>query len=166
VRLHRKSRQPHILHRLKAELSAQPGVYQVDLREAAGSVTVNYDPQQHSMTGILGLLEDLDVVVGAVMEVPHIESAEEGGHSKAALTLTGALDDLNRRLAMLTGNIVDLRVLFPLSLVGVGLWQIRKQGFMLEILPGWLLVWLGFDAFLKLHAQHPTQAHHHTKSAQ
>lgn len=156
VRLHRQSRHPHILHRLQTTLSAQPGVHHVEVREVAGSVTVHYDSQQHTMTGILGLLEDLDVVVGTVTEVLHIEnSVEEDGRGKAALTLTGALDDLDRRLAALTGTAFDLRVLFPLSLMGLGLWQIKERGLMLELLPGWLLVWLGFDALLKLQIQQP-----------
>jgi hypothetical protein len=163
VRLHRKSRQPQVLHRLKHELARRPGVQGVKVNPAAGSVTVTYDAQQHPGTGILDLLEDLDVLVGTVVGVPHEEGpGAEEGRSKAALTLAGALDDLDRRLRAFTGYTFDLRVLFPLSLVGTGLWQIRKQGLMLETLPGWLLVWLGVDAFLKLHAPTPTGLRPHT----
>jgi hypothetical protein len=35
-----------------------------------------------------------------------------------------------------------------------GLWQIRKHGLLIETLPGWVLVWLGCEAFLKLSAPH------------
>src|SRR5262245_13959942 len=133
LRLRRKSRQPHVLHRLKTKLGSQSGIHQIEGSEAAGSITIHYDAEQHTKTGILGLLEDIGVVVGTVMDVPHLEGLdEEKGHSKAALTLTGALNDLNRRLSVLTGNAFDLRVLFPLSLIGLGFWQIRKQGLMLE----------------------------------
>jgi len=153
VRLPRGNRRSHIMERLKEDLLTQPGIHAVDVNPAAGSVTVSYNPQQYSDTGMLGLLEDLDVVIGTVLDVPHIEEGiGEKGFSTAALSLSGALEDLNRRLATRTGNVIDLRALFPLSVAGFGLWQIRKEGLMLETLPGWLLVWLGFDAFLKLHA--------------
>jgi hypothetical protein len=115
-----------------------------------------YDAQTHPGSGILGVLEDLDVIVGTVLDVPHIEGPAEGrGYSKAAITLAGALDDLDRRISVLTGHTLDLRILFPLSVVGAGVWQIMVSGLMLETLPGWLLVWLGFDIFLKLHPSTP-----------
>ena len=159
VRLHRKSRQPSVLRRLKHELTARPGVHGVEVNHAAGSVTVTYDAQAYQGTGILRLLKDLDVIVGTMLEVPHLEaSADERGHSQAALTLAEALDDLNQRLSWLTGHTLDLRVLFPLSLAGVGAWLIWKKGLMLETLPGWLLLWLAFDAFVKLHFLAPPSA--------
>ncbi len=159
IRIHKESRHPHILQKLKTDLDGQPGVHGVEVNEAAGSVTVKYDAQQRTSAGIFDLLQDFDVLVGTVMEAPHLEEEEEdnSGHSKAALTMAGALDDLDRRLSELTGHTLDLRVLFPLGLVGVGIWQISKHGLMFEMIPGWLLVWLGFDAFVKLnvlqHAQ-------------
>src|SRR5215813_10277912 len=96
IRLHQESRHPHILQKLKTDLDGQPSVHGVEVNETAGSVTVKYDAQQHTEAGILGLLQDLDVLVGATL--PHIEEEEEngGGHSKAALTLAGALNDLDQ----------------------------------------------------------------------
>ena len=41
----------------------------------------------------------------------------------AAVTLAGALDDLDKRVAGLTGHTVNLRTLFPLSLAGLGVWH-------------------------------------------
>lgn len=156
VRLHPESRQPQVMHQLKHDLTGRPGVHGVEVNPTTGSVTVTYDAQTHPGTGIFGVLEDLDVIVGTALDAPHIEEPAEGrGHSKAAVTLARALDDLDRRVFMLTGHTLDLRVLFPLSLVGVGVWQMMVMGLMLETVPGWLLVWLGFDAFVKLHPSTP-----------
>ena len=157
VRLHPESRHPHVLDKLKHDLKKHSGVQDVAVNSMTGSVTVMYDAQTHPGSGVFGLLEDLDVIVGTVLHVPHLSGPTEGlGHSKAALTLSGALDDIDRRISVLTGHTLDLRILFPLGLMGVGVWQIMVTGLMLETLPGWLLVWLGFDAFLKLHP--PTSA--------
>jgi len=147
VRLPRGDRRSHVMERLQHDLLTQPGVHAVDVNHAAGSVTVSYDPQQHSDTSMLGLLEDLEVVVGTVLEVPH---------GATTLSLAGALDDLSHRFSAWTGHALNLRVLFPLSLAGFGLWQIRKHGLLLDTLPSWFLLWLAFDAFVKLHEHQGT----------
>ena len=152
VRLHRHSRHPHVMMQLKKTIEAQQGVHGVEVNHAAGSITVKYDEQTHGGMGIFDLLEDLDVIVGTVMDAPRIEEPTEGdGHSKAAVTLAGALDNLDKSIAGLTGHTVNLRTLFPLSLAGLGVWRILESGLMLEMVPGWLLLWLAFDSFVKLH---------------
>jgi hypothetical protein len=156
VRLHRSSRQPHTMARLKDALEGQQGIHGVEVNHTAGSLTVKYDPQVHQGTDIWGVLEDLDILVATVMDAPQLEIPAEGsGHSTAAMTLTGALEDLDKRTAALTGHTLNLRTLFPLSLAGLGAWRIWEQGLMLEMVPGWLLVWLAFDAFIKLHPPTP-----------
>ncbi len=157
VRLHRSSRQPHVMTRLKQTLEGHRGVQGVEVNHAAGSVTVKYDTQVHQGTDIFGLLEDLDVIVATVLDAPQIEAPAEGSaHSQAAVTFTGALDDLDKRAAALTGHTLNLRTLFPLSLAGIGAWRIWEQGLMLEMVPGWLMVWLAFDAFVKLNVLTPS----------
>lgn len=157
VRLHRRSRHPHVMTRLQQTIAAQPGVQGAEVNQAAGSITVQYDAQTHGETGIFSLLEDLDVLIGTVLDAPHLEAApiEGDGHSKTAVTLPGVLDDLDKRVAGLTGHTVNLRTLFPLGLAGFGVWQIAEHGLMVEMVPGWLLIWLAFDAFVKLHPPAP-----------
>jgi len=157
VRLHRRSRHSHTMTRLKQAIAAQPGVHAVEVNHAAGSVTVKYDMQTHGETGVFGLLEDLDVIVGTAIDAPRIEETSPEGHgpTKAAVTLAGALDDLDKRVAGFTGHTVNLRTLFPLSLAGFGVWRIVENGLMAEMVPGWLLIWLAFDAFVKLYPPAP-----------
>jgi len=161
VRLHRHSRHSHVLTHLQHVLIEQKGIHEVTVNHAAGSVTVKYDTRVHSGTGILGLLEDLDILVATVLDAPHLDAADAGGtQSAAGLTLAGALDDLDQRVLGLTGHTVNFRTLFPLSLAGLGVWQIWEQGLMIEMVPGWLLVWLAFDAFVKLHPPAPPARTH------
>ena len=152
VRLHRHSRHLHAMMQLKKTIEEHQGVHGVEVNHVAGSLTVKYDEQTHGGTGIFDLLEELDVIVGTVMDAPQIEEPTEGnGHSKAAATLAGTLDDLDKRMAEFTGHTVNLRTLFPLSLAGLGVWRIMESGLMFEMVPGWLLLWLAFDSFVKLH---------------
>jgi hypothetical protein len=62
-----------------------------------------------------------------------------------------ALDDLDRRVLALTGHALGLRVLFPFGLAGLGLVLTLENGVGLGTLPGWLPLWLAFDAFVKLY---------------
>ena len=112
VRLPRGDHRSPVMERLQQDLLAQPGVDAVDVNHAAGSVTVSYDPHQHSDSGIVGLLEDLDVVVGTVLDAPHMEELSGDGRP-GALSLAGALDDLSQRFSAWTGQALDLRALFP-----------------------------------------------------
>jgi hypothetical protein len=156
VRLHRRSRHQHTMTHLKRALEGQKGIHDVEVNHAAGSLTVKYDPQAYQETAIWGVLQDLDIILGTVIDAPQIEVPPEGnGHSKAAMTLTGALDDLDKRTAALTGHTFNLRTLFPLSLAGIGAWRLWEQGLMIEMVPGWLLLWLAFDAFVKLNVLTP-----------
>src|SRR5215831_19149950 len=91
VRLHHRSRHRHVMMRLKKTIEEHQGIHGVEVNHTAGSITVKYDAQTHRETGIFDLLEDLDVIVGTVMDAPQIEAPTEGdGHSQAAVTLTGA----------------------------------------------------------------------------
>jgi len=150
VRFHRKARQPGVMNRVKTGLEKRRGIRGVDVNHAAGSMTLHYDPKVHSRAGILDVLEDLDVIAGSVVGIPEAE-VDTRRHSTTAVTLADALDDLDRRVARVTGQTLDLRVLFPLSFAGIAAWAIWKRGLMLETLPGWLLLWVAFDLFVRLH---------------
>ncbi len=130
------------MKRIKADLEARQGVGGVNVNPVNGSITVHYDPAQHSTAGILGLLEDVDVLVDSLTDIPGLDGDTP--------TVGEAMGDLNARLARF-GLPIDLRVLLPLAFVGAGAWSIARNGLMLEKVPGWLLLWLGFDLFVKTH---------------
>jgi hypothetical protein len=144
LRFHRGQLHPQIWDHLQATLTARPEIREVSVNPAARSLTLHYDATRHSHTGILGLLADLDVVVSAVTGAPQLED----------LTVQ-ALDDLDRRILAVTGHRVNLRTLLPVGLAGLGLALTLKNGLGLGMLPGWLPLWLAFDAFVKLHPRKP-----------
>lgn len=131
------------MRRIKAGLEARPGIAGVGVNPANGSITVHYDPKHHSTAGILGVLEDVDVLVDSLTDIPGLETQ--------ALTVGEAIGDLNARLSRRVGWPIDLRVVLPLLFVGAGTWSILRHGLMLGKVPGWMLLWLGFDLFVKTH---------------
>jgi hypothetical protein len=146
----RQARQhPELLDRLQTALEARPEVRAVAANPAATSLTVTYDAQRYSETSLLAVLADLDVLVAAVTGAPQLEAP--AGPSQAAVTVMEALDDLDRRVLALTGHTLGLRVLFPFGLAGLGIVLTVENGLGLGTLPGWLPLWLAFDAFVKLY---------------
>jgi Zn-dependent membrane protease YugP len=137
----------HALGRIKNGLEAKEGVCGVRASPATGSLTIHYDPKRHSTAGVLGLLKDVDVLVESLTQAPVV--AETGADAAATLTVGEAIDDLNARFIRWSGLPIDLRTVLPLAFVGAGVWSMLRNGLMLERVPGWLLLWLGFDLFVK-----------------
>src|SRR5262245_38232605 len=78
VRLHRPSRSPEVLKNIRTSLETQPGVSEVAVNQAAGSVTVTYDQDVHPGMRILELLKDVDVIVSTLAGAPHIVDGHDG----------------------------------------------------------------------------------------
>jgi hypothetical protein len=154
--LHSGQRSPAAMDAIQEQLQAQQGIQEVRLNPANGSVTVRYDHARHTMAGILGLLEDLDVVVESIGHLPSVGETAHGNGGPQPEFLA-AIEDLNRRLRAATRLPVNLKLLLPLSFVGAGLWSIGRRGLMIESLPGWLFLWFAFDMFVKLHPAKQTR---------
>jgi hypothetical protein len=152
IRLHPCSRTPEVMKRIKQALESRDGIHEVRTNRANGSVTVRYDHRLHSTSGILRLLEDLDVVLESVGHLPEIgETGEGNSEYEKSADLLAAIDDLNSRISAATGIPVDLKLVLPLVFVGAGIWSIGKKGLLIETVPGWLFFWFAFDMLVKLH---------------
>lgn len=134
---------------VKRNLEELEGIRDVRLNPACGSVTVRYDDSRHSMAGILGFLEDMDVIIDSIKHLPGIGSGDNHEPSE----FMSAVNDLNRRIYEATGLALDLKIVLPLAFLGAGVWSISQKGLMLEKVPGLLFVWLAFDIYVKMHAE-------------
>jgi len=152
LKLHRSHRDQDIMNGIKRGLEPADGVHDVKINRSTGSITVRYDHARQTRDGVLGLFQDLDVVVQSIGHVPSIE-ASEGGKSTSAGSegFLAAVNDLNRRIYDTTGVPVDLKILLPIAFAGAGIWSIARRGLMVESVPGWLFLWFAFDILVKLH---------------
>lgn len=154
IKLRRGDESAGLLQRLKSRLEAHEGVHQVRVNPASGSLTLHYDHRRHGVAGVLGLLEDVDVMVESIGHLPAID----GGDGASTASFIGAAEDLNRRLRRWIGLPVDVKLLLPLLFLAAGLWSTARKGLMVEAVPGWLFLWFAFDMFVKLHPQRPSAA--------
>ena len=73
LKLHPDSRSPEVMESIQHKLKSLEGIENVRLNHQCGSVVVHYDQGRHSMAGILGFLEDLDIVVESIGHLPTID---------------------------------------------------------------------------------------------
>jgi hypothetical protein len=144
-------RKPGVMHDLQGNLVAMDGIHDVRVNAANGSVTVSYDHTRHSMAGILGILEDLDVMVESIGHLPEIEVNGPAGQVSTP-QFQIAIDDLTQRIQRATGVSLNLRAGLPLAFLAAGVWSIARRGLMIERVPGWLFLWFAFDLFVKLNS--------------
>ncbi len=155
IRLRPGDRQPGFMHRLKDEMEKRKGVHKVGLNPATGSVTLHYDHHRVSKEGLIGFLDDLNVVAREI--VPALGVPGGGDDSGPKENFLQAIGDLNRYIRQFTGLRIDLKLVLPLTFVGVGLWSIRKHGLMVAQVPAWIFLWMAFDLFIKLHPAVPAK---------
>ncbi len=149
IKLQPRSRQPHAVEQLKEQVGACDGVHEVTLNPRAGSVTVHFDDQRHSITSVLQLLQDLDVVFAELARMPRSEPplcASCVGQPSASAQI---VDGVAARLPRLARRGLNLKMVIPLAFAGAGLWSIARQGLM-EGSPGWLLLRLALETFTTL----------------
>jgi hypothetical protein len=78
------------------------------------------------------------------------DGSSEDGERKPSATaeaIASFFDDVDRRLARATGDRVDLRVAFPLTLAALGLWSATGGGLRLRNTLPTAFFWYAFSAF-------------------
>jgi hypothetical protein len=131
------------------------GSGQTEVNPTTGSVLVRYDRHTRSSADVVRILRDVGVLVEEtardVLDLP-----EAGvGRSTTSVRLIDTMTDLDRQLSQLTGRRLDLKLLFPMALGGVGLWRVASNGLGLTEVPAYVLLWYAFDSFWKFHREPP-----------
>ena len=152
IRMKPQHRDSSTLQGIQAGLQSREGVHAVKVNPANGSLTMHFDQDRYNPIKIMGLLEDVDVLVESVGHLPGVEGGEAATSSTGFLV---AVEDLNRHIKSVTGLPIDLKLVLPLSFVAAGLWSVTRRGLMIETVPGWLFLWFAFDMFVKLHPVKP-----------
>jgi hypothetical protein len=154
VRIKRDRQRPEQLQSVKRALEQHLGRGRVQISDTTHSLLVNYDRHAHSSNDMMSLLRDVGVIVGETAkalgeDVPDVA----GGHSTTSVSIVSAMSDLDQRLSRWTGRQVDLKLLFPLTLGGLGVLQLARRGLGLNDVPAYVLLWYAFDSFWKFHSQ-------------
>ncbi|MBW4676291.1 MAG: hypothetical protein KME52_20430 [Desmonostoc geniculatum HA4340-LM1] len=134
-------RQNGEMQRIANALEAQPNINQVRTNIDRGSIVINHDAKDDTLKNVVATLTDLGVIFADITE----------GNSEAAVGITNAVVNLNKRVELATKGEIDLRVIFPLGLSILAVRQLLAKGLQFEIIPWYVLAWYAFDSFIKLH---------------
>ncbi|RCJ22415.1 hypothetical protein A6S26_21950 [Nostoc sp. ATCC 43529] len=134
-------RQKGEIQRIANALQAQPYISQVRTNIHHGSIVINHDAKDDTLKNIVDTLTDLGVIFADITE----------GNSEAAVGITNAVVNLNKKVELATKGEIDLRVIFPLGLSILAVRQLLAKGLQFEIIPWYVLAWYAFDSFIKLH---------------
>lgn len=155
LRLRRQDRGKGGLARIQQAADQQPGVTGVEVNERTGSVLIHHRRGMAPAGGLVASLGDVGVILQG------LETGDIGGpgeHSQASAAVEHALDDLNRRVARATGGRLDLKLLLPAGLVGVGIWRVAADpGALFTEVPTFVLFWFGIDLYMQLRAAGATR---------
>ena len=128
-------------------LKNQLALEKVRINLYSRSITVFYKPK------LVNYREIIDKLRGFGLKFSESSSKSLNvtpQYSKAAVTVNQVANNLNHYVGQASNNIVDLRVLIPLSF-GLLAWrQLMLKGWQLETIPWYVLAWYAFDSFLKL----------------
>ncbi len=149
------------LEQARAALSALPGVLEVSCNPLTGSIVILHSPDLRldlEGTAISHNGSALPFVLDAPKPAPappRTRRRKGPRQSYVARAVAGAFADLDDVVREATGNALDLKVLLPLVVGGLGLTMLGKS----RRTPIWLtLLMFSFSSFMSLHAEEDAEA--------
>lgn len=132
------------------DMREHDGVRSVSTNERTGSALITFDPEHLDPEGVVRILRTAhealdDLVPPAIAE--HLDRSA----SEVAEAVQARASRANQRVLKATDGRVDLRMLVPIGLAGVGLRQLLREGPALASIPWYVLCYYAFDTFVKLH---------------
>ena len=140
---------PEAARRLEAACGEVPGVRAIELRPAARSIILRYNPAELEPQRLLDEVH-LTASVKLVEEGAHLQAREPDG-TAVGQSVLGAFGVANTRVRKVTRGIVDLRDAFPLALLGLGIRRVIQGN--LEAVPWYVLLFYGYATFSDLHGR-------------
>lgn len=137
-----KNEMARIATALKEELKAP----EAHINVKTGSILVRHP--HRSLGDLRKILQDLGIILESATNIP---VPTMGGKSAAASAVSDAVADLNTRLGLATGGVLDLRILAPLGFGTLAALQWMRRGWQFEVVPWYVLAYAAFDTFVKLH---------------
>jgi len=155
VRAHRFKRRPEHAHEVARRLATIHGVHQAEANPTTGSVTVHYEPSALRSVEFLLKLAAAFGLSAADIEPKELEEwlqafgASPDGSMDVRRTFEGAWQGLNRVFADVTGGRVDLKFIFPVVLLVLGVRSVMGEEKL--AFPKWYeFFWFAFGAYFTL----------------
>jgi cation transport ATPase len=145
---------PELLAQIKETLGVIPGIEQVTVNPTTGSVVLHYDEdrhdqfhgdlQRHMPTPHRPPSNEIDEIARKFEE----EAEFLAEHSQAARAVVDFCKDLDRRVKTATGNLIDLKIVFAVAIIGFTVLEVGASA----ATPVWVtLVIFSLNHFIEMH---------------
>jgi hypothetical protein len=149
-RVSTKHRDDETAGRIRDSIMAVPGVSSVEVNQRTGSVLVHHEERPGILESISSALDRLgedifeEVFEGGLDEI--VPGASLFGH-----LIRKHVAQADSKVADLTNNLLDLKMLLPICFFGAGIFKVSRNRNWLDQVPAWVLFYYAYDSYLKFH---------------
>jgi hypothetical protein len=154
VRLNPELRTPEAMAKLHKSLAENPDVRHVRVSERTGSVTFTHSVQKDGYGIFDKALKETELLAEVAFDIPASEDGGEEPYGK----LDQQLADLVYKVEGVVYKKTGLRFrgqIIAGTVAGLGVAQMLVYGISLEMLPGPVLIWLGWDIYHRVNKEPP-----------
>lgn len=154
LRLNPEIRTPDNYAEIKENLENHSDIDEVQINEATGSVVIKHSKNHNSHQLFWSAIKECEIIT----EVAFDESDEEDGHDprqKLEQQLADVSYNIDRFIYERTGENLHLGLLIPAGIAAIGVSQIVIYGIGLDLLPGPVLLWIGYDIYRRIGKEPP-----------
>ncbi|MFN8464859.1 MAG: hypothetical protein U0X20_04875 [Caldilineaceae bacterium] len=144
--------------RLQKSLDNHPDIRDAQVNPQTGSVTFTHKPGKDGHKILSEVLQEAELLADVAFEIPSEEEGEEGGGEDPYGKLDQQLADLTYKVEGYVYRKTGLRFrgqVIAGSVAGLGVAQMLIYGISFEMLPGPVLIWLGWDIYHRVNKEPP-----------
>jgi cation transport ATPase len=154
VRLKPELRTAAVAAKVQKSLEAHPDVRNVSVNERTGSVMFTHAPEKDGHSVLSEIVEEAELMAAVAFDIPSSDESGEDPYGKLDQQLADLVYGIEGFVYRKTG----LRFRGQLvagTLAGAGVAQMAIYGISLEMLPGPLLIWIGWDIYHRVNKEPP-----------
>jgi hypothetical protein len=158
VRLRHNLRDEQTVKRVRESLDNDPDVRDVQVNPMTGSVTFTHAPSKDGHKILAKALREGELLADVAFDIPTSEEGEEGGGEDPYGKLDQQLADLTYKVEGYVYRKTGLRFRGQVvagTVAGLGVAQMVIYGISFEMLPGPVLIWLGWDIYHRVNKEPP-----------
>ncbi|HEY9716771.1 MAG TPA: hypothetical protein V6C69_04860 [Trichormus sp.] len=151
TRLRLPKQHRHAINKVKDRLKKVPGVKDVHVNERTGSILIEHDEKQNVLENVGTAVQE--VASDLFDSLIEMQESEVPGLSIVAHLVKSQAGKLDTKVATATDNWLDLKTLFPVALLGAGVYTAVKEKAWLGLgeIPAFVFFWYAYDAYMKFH---------------
>lgn len=158
VRLRKDLRSQDAVARIQESLDNHPDIRDAQVNPATGSVTFTHTPGKDGHKILAEVLREGELLADVAFDIPAEEEGGEGGGEDPYGKLDQQLADLTYKVEGYVYRKTGLRFRGQVvagTVAGLGVAQMIIYGISFEMLPGPVLIWLGWDIYHRVNKEPP-----------